>query len=204
MDAQQASSMADLRLEQLRLKNALLNKELESISTESRNYGEFHFVGGVTEARVARMIEDMAAWSKLNAEQPITLYINSQGGSVIDGFAFYDFLQSLRKKGHKITTVGLGLTASMGSVLLQAGDERVMSKHCWMLVHEVQGLAEGSFSEMTNVLSFNKRLQDQALDIYTQRGTWSRASFKKKWKDDMWLSAEDAIKAGLADRVEES
>ena len=165
--------------------------------------GEFQLIGPITERTVHKLIGDLEAFSREYPNRPITLTINSQGGVVVDGYALYDFLQRLKQRGHHLTTVVLGLVASMGGLLLQAGNERVMTPRTWMMVHEVQGLVEGSYSDMKNVLGFNKRLQDQALEILAERAKLSKPTLKKKWKDDWWLSAEDALKAGFIDRVGE-
>lgn len=194
---------AQLEQEKLSLQIWKLQKEKDLIEGSPIASGEFVFVGPVTEEPVHDLIEKLDIWSRNHPKADIVITINSQGGVVLDGFALYDFIQSLRKRGHHVTTKSMGLAASMGGILLQAGDERVMTKRSWMLVHEVQGIAEGSFSEMKNVMKFNERLQEQALDILASRCSWTRGKIKKLWKDDLWLDAPDALKAGFVDRIEE-
>ena len=163
--------------------------------------GEFSLIGPVDE-EIYDLMHRMDIWSRNHPGDGIVLTINSPGGTVVDGFAFYDFLQVLKKRGHHIVTRGIGMQASMGGILLQAGDHRIMSPRSWMLIHEVQGIAEGSFSEMTNLVKFNSRLQEQALDILAQRTKWTKAKIKKTWIQDTWMDALDALNAGFVDEVE--
>jgi ATP-dependent protease ClpP protease subunit len=166
--------------------------------------GHFMFIGPVLETSVHKLIEDIEVWRRGHVGAPITITINSQGGVVIDGFALIDYIQRLRREGHHVKMVGLGLIASMAAVILQMGDERIMTKHSWMLIHEVQGVAEGSFSVMEDDMKFNKRLQDQALNILAERASWQRKDILRKWKRrDCWLDAEEALAAGFVDEVED-
>lgn len=164
--------------------------------------GEFALIGPVDDD-IYDLMHKMDIWSRNHPKADITLVINSPGGTVVDGFAFYDFLQILKRRGHYITTKGLGLQASMGGILLQVGDHRTMSPRSWMLIHEVQGIADGSFSEMSNLVKFNERLQNQALDILAAKSAWTRAKIKKTWVADTFLDANDALQAGFVDEVED-
>lgn len=193
---------AQLELRDLELDVWKKETEQRLIEAQGIAKGEFYYTGVVEEEQVHNLIDRLETWSNAHPGAPITVVINSQGGVVIDGFALYDYLTRLKSRGHHLTTVGLGIAGSMGGVLLQAGDERVMTPRAWMLVHEVQGFARGSFSEMKNIMRFNERLQEQAMDILAERSTWTRAKLKKSWVDDLWLDASDALAAGFIDRIE--
>lgn len=164
----------------------------------------FSFFAPVSDGSVNRAIYELDAWSREAPGCDITLLINSPGGSVIDGLALYDFLQELKKRGHHIITKGFGMCASMGGVLLQAGDERVMSPRALLLIHEVSAGAMGTTTQMEDKLKFIERLQSMCLDILADRATIKRATIKRNWKrKDWWLSAEEALKKGFIDRIEE-
>lgn len=192
----------ELGIKSLELKNWQLERENDLIKGNPVAGGFFTYAGPVIESAVYDLMHRLAIWSNNHPGQPITLTIDSHGGTVLDGFALFDFLQELKAKGHHITTVGLGLVASMGAVLLQAGHERVMSPRTWMMIHQVEGAGGGNPGELKNIAKFNERLQAQALDILSERSTWSSRTLKTKWKDDLWLSAEEAQKAGLIDRIQ--
>lgn len=202
--AQLEAKLLEAEIRETSAKAEMAELELKYLKARPQSKGHFAFVGPVHEDSVHRLIDKLEIWSETHPGGDINLTINSQGGSVIDGFAFYDYLQTLKSRGHKLTTVGVGMCASMGGVLLQAGDERIVSPRCWLLIHEVQGITAGSFSQMEDDMKFNERLQDQALDILAERSALSRRQIKNRWKrKDWWIDAREALKGGFVDRIEE-
>lgn len=154
-------------------------------------------------ANVDKWIDALTHWELRDPGQPIHITINSPGGSVLDGFALYDTILRLRRKGHKVTTHGTGMIASMATILLQAGDERVLDANSWFMVHEVSAKSAGSMSEMEDQAAFIKRLNDRIYDILSERSTLTKRQIinRSKRKDD-WMSAAEAVELGFADRVE--
>lgn len=135
--------------------------------------------------------------------QPVTLNLNSPGGSVIEGFAFYDALQRLRRTGSHLTIRGTGAVMSMGTILLQAADNRILDRNALVMIHEVSGGAHGKVSEIMDTMVGIKKLQDRGLDILAERSTMSRDEIADKWKKTDWfLTAEEAVELGFADVVE--
>src|SRR5690606_40252913 len=110
---------------------------------------------------------------------PITIKINSPGGSVFEGLALYDRLRALSALGHHITTVSYGMAASMGGILLQAGDTRLVAPNAWFLIHEVSTITWGNTSEIEDQIEFTRRLQDQLLEILASRSKLSKAKISK-------------------------
>jgi len=202
--AQLEATLLEAEIRETTAKAEMAELELRYLKARPQAKGNFAFVGPVCEETVHRLIDKLEIWAEAHPDGDINLTINSQGGSVIDGFALYDYLQTLKARGHKLTTVGLGMVASMGGVLLQAGDERVMSRRTWLLIHEVQGITAGSFSQMEDDMKFNERLQSQALDILAERSTLSRKQIQNRWKrKDWWIDANEALKGGFVDKIEE-
>ena len=162
----------------------------------------YNFFGKVDGHSASSCLEELAYWSRRDPECDITIVFNSPGGSVIDGLALYDELLALRDRGHKITTVARGMAASMGAVLLQAGDERIIGKNAHMLIHQISYGAIGSFGEIEDEVAFAKQLQDRLLDILAERSTLSRLKIKNRWeRKNWWLGSEDVLKHGFADRI---
>jgi ATP-dependent Clp endopeptidase proteolytic subunit ClpP len=160
------------------------------------------FYGEVGAVSVAKALTELGIWARRDPTQPIKLIFNSPGGSVFDGLALFDYLTELRSDGHQITTVGMGMAASMGGVLLQAGSHRVLAPNAYMLIHEVSSLAWGGASELEDEVAFVKRLQDRILDILAERSTMTRQQIARKWKrKDWWLDAPEALKLGFVDEV---
>lgn len=167
---------------------------------------EFHhvyrFYSQVDTTSVDKCIKQLLIWARLEPGCDITLAINSPGGSVVDGFALWDTLQELRTAGHKIKTVSYGMAASMGGILLQAGDVRAMGRRASLLIHEAAFGAQGSMGKVEDQVKWVKKMQDQILDIFADRSKMNRATIKKNWaRTDWWLTADEALKHGFIDEV---
>ena len=121
---------------------------------------------------------------------------------MIAGLALFDYIQDLRKSGHHITVVALGMAASMGGILLQAGDKRIVGRHAMVLIHEVASGAQGKVSEMVDSLEFSNKLWDKLAKILSERSVMNAGQIKKKaYKKDWWLDAEETVKLGFADEI---
>lgn len=161
----------------------------------------------ITSKTAYAWIDALEHWSRRDPEGDIEISINSPGGSVTAGLALYDTIQRLRRNGHKVTIRGMGMVASMASVLLQAGDERVMDKRAKLLIHEGSSTFERGTTmtsgEMEDAQFFGKLIRDDILDIYTERSTLTKKQIEAKWKRRDWvLTADEALKYGFVDRVE--
>jgi ATP-dependent Clp protease protease subunit len=141
----------------------------------------------------------------LEAEDPkrdINLWINSPGGSVTAGMAIYDTMQFLSPD---VSTVVMGQACSMGSLLAQAGakDKRFILPNARHMIHQPSGGARGQATDMEiqvrEILAMKKNLTQ----IYVDHNSASK-SFEDLAKDmerDFFMSAEEAVAYGLADRV---
>jgi len=141
----------------------------------------------------------------LEAEDPkrdINLWINSPGGSVTAGMAIYDTMQFLAPD---VSTVVMGQACSMGSLLAQAGakDKRMILPNARHMIHQPSGGARGQATDMEiqvrEILTMKKNLTQ----IYVDHNSASK-SFEDLARDmerDFFMSAEEAVAYGLADRV---
>jgi len=151
---------------------------------------------------VKRCIETLSIWSRLDPGCDIEIILKSPGGSVIDGLALFDFIQSLRRKGHKVTTVAMGYAASMAGILLQAGTVRAMTKESYVLIHEISTGAIGKISEIEDEVKFVKKIQKRVLDIYASRAKVKRSYFERRWRrKDWWLDSDECLRIGLVDEI---
>lgn len=148
-------------------------------------------------------IDALQHWERRDPAEPIEITINSPGGSVLDGLALFDVILRLRRKGHHVTTRGTGMIASMATILMQAGDERILDANSWFMIHEVSSRTQGTITEMEEAQAFSKRLNDRIMDILLERSTLSKRQLQARTKKrDDWLSAPEAVALGFADRVE--
>lgn len=161
------------------------------------------FDAEVNAGTVQECMRILGLWVRRNTNEPITIVFNSPGGGVFDGLALYDFILQLRERGTQVNTTALGMAASMGAVLLQAGETRRMAKNSYLMIHEVSSAAMGTTSEIADKLKLTGRLQKRLLDILAERSNLSLKQIERKWKKkDWWLGAEEALELGFCDEVE--
>jgi ATP-dependent protease ClpP protease subunit len=214
-----------LRQQQAQTKRAeleLANLERESAkaNAEQQEARVYTFAEQVSDQSIKQAISEIAKLARRFPGQPLTIRLTSPGGSVYHGFALYDFLRSLSKGGNQIIVEVLGMAASMGGIVLQAGDIRRVGEQAFVLVHEVSSGTEGKVSLQQDRLDQSWRLWDKLAHILSRR---AKASFeakaskrkgakvkkamaplaikKKAFKFDWWLDAEEAVALGFADEI---
>lgn len=175
--------------------------ERECKARDSRNH-VYQFDGAVSGTTVKPCIATLSVWSRVDPGCPITIIFNSPGGSVIDGFALWDFLASLKRQGHHLTTVCRGMAASMAGVLLQAGDKRVIGSESVLLVHEISFGAGGKIGEVEDEVAFAKMLTQRVLKIFAAKTNLTAKQIDSRWKrKDWWMDSDEALKLGFADEI---
>lgn len=163
---------------------------------------EYTFNEPVYADTVGQCITTLNIWTRKWPGAPITMVINSPGGSIFDGLALFDYLRGLRARGHHITTRSIGMAASMAGVLMQAGDTRQMGSYSYVLIHEASTLAIGKSSAIEDEWKLLTRLQDRLVDILQERSTLSAETIKHNWqRKDWWLDAHECLELGLADEI---
>ena len=173
-------------------------KEL-SIDEENHLY---RFSGSVGEASVRKCITKLTEWSRLDSKCKMEIVFSSPGGSIIDGFELFDFIQDLRLAGHHITTGSLGMAASMAGILLQAGDHRWIGHQCWLMIHRAAFGVIGKTYEIEDEVKLVKRIEGRILDIFTKRSKLSKLKIKRNWdRKDWWIDADECVIYGLVDEI---
>jgi len=169
----------------------------------SRGYRQLDVTSIIAGGNVDIWINQLEHWERRDPAKPIVIRINSPGGGVLDGFALFDTILRLRRKGHRVTTHGLGMVASLATILMQAGDERVLDANAWFMIHEISTKIQGNTSEVMDAVKFQNKLEDRLLNILAERSTLSVGQISRRWKrTDDWMSAQEAKKFGFIDRVE--
>lgn len=137
-----------------------------------------------------------------NPNKDIAFYINSPGGVVSAGLAMYDTMQYIRAP---VSTVCLGMAASMGSLLLTAGakGKRFALPNSRIMVHQPSGGAQGQATDIEiqarEILALRKRLNQ----IYVKHTGQPIEEIERKLERDSYMSAEEAKEFGLIDQVVE-
>jgi ATP-dependent Clp endopeptidase proteolytic subunit ClpP len=162
----------------------------------------YTFYDGVNEDSVKTCLAEISKWSRRFPGKPMTIVLNSPGGSVIAGLALYDYILKLRADGHHVTVVCLGMAASMGGILLQSGDKRVVGKYSQVLIHEVASGTSGKIWAQDDALTFSKSLWTQLSEILAERSSLTAAQIRARaLRKDWWLTSDEAIELGFADEV---
>ena len=193
---------SELEVERTELEVAGLRRREADADAEPAAAHVYTFYSEVTAESVEACMRELGRWSRRSPGTPITVIFNSPGGSVLDGFALYDYLRLLRGAGHHVTTLALGRAASMGAVLLQAGDHRAIGANAFMLVHEVSAGSTGKVSELEDSVEFTRRLQARMLAILAERSSLTPRQIQTRWaRKEWWLDAGEVLAAGLADEI---
>ena len=129
----------------------------------------------------------------------ITVRINSPGGSVFEGIAI---LNSLRGHKAKITTVVDGIAASAASFIAMAGDEIVMNRNSQLMIHDASAVCIGNAKDMADMQEHLDRMSANIATIYAERAGGTVEEWRAAMLAESWYSADEAVEAGLADRVE--
>jgi ATP-dependent Clp endopeptidase proteolytic subunit ClpP len=177
-----------------------------------KHHRVYRFNDPVGESTVQKCITQLATWHRIGAKEPITIVFNSPGGSVTDGMALFDFIQEIREGGHHVTTVAQGMAASMAGILLQAGDERVMTSQSWLMIHQASYGAVGSHYKVEDTVKWVERIQERILEIFVNRAKGSgvakpisKSTIKRNWnRKDWWITSDEALACGLIDRIASS
>lgn len=128
----------------------------------------------------------------------IRVRMNTPGGSVFDGLAIYNALLS---HPADVTVQVDGLAASAGSFIAQAGDTVVMGRNSQMMIHDAAGICLGNAEDMTAMADLLDRVSDNIAGVYADRAGGTVAQWRDRMRDETWFSAEEAVKAGLADEM---
>lgn len=137
-----------------------------------------------------------------NPEKDISLYINSPGGSVTAGMAIYDTMQFIKPD---VSTIVMGQACSMGSLLAQAGakDKRYILPNARHMIHQPSGGARGQATDMEIQVKELLTLKKSLTEIYVKHNSAGK-SYDELGKDmerDYFMSAQEAVNYGLADKV---
>ena len=162
--------------------------------TEVYLYGEIgdSWLGGTVAA------SDLVAELSTITTAEIRVHIHSLGGDPWEALAIRS---ALRQHPAKVTTIVDGIAASAASVVAMAGDEVVMTAGSEMMIHDASGLCIGDAALMRTMADDLDRESGNIAGIYAAKAGGGAAKWRKAMITETWYSAEEAVTAGLADRV---
>lgn len=157
-------------------------------------------VGPVTEASANVIVAQFLFLESENSDKEIHFYINSPGGMVSAGLAIYDTMQYIKPS---VSTLCVGQAASMGSLLLAAGEKgkRFCLPNSRIMIHQPLGGFQGQASDIEIHAKEILFLKDRLNEILAKHSGQSIQTIEKDTDRDNFLSAEDSVKYGLVDKV---
>jgi ATP-dependent Clp protease, protease subunit len=157
-------------------------------------------VGGVHDTMSTLIVAQLLFLESENPDKEISMYINSPGGVVTSGLAIYDTMQYIKPK---VATLCIGQAASMGSLLLTAGEKgkRYVTPNSRIMIHQPSGGFRGQATDIEihaqEILNLKKRLNN----LYVHHTGQKLPMIEKSMERDNFMSAEDALKFGLVDEI---
>lgn len=159
-------------------------------------------VGPVEDSMCTSVVSQLLFLESQDANKDITLYINSPGGVITSGMSVYDTMQYINPS---VNTVVIGQACSMGSFLAQAGapGKRFILPNARHMIHQPSGGAQGMASDIEISYKEILYLKDRLTNLYVKHNNKGKTyeDFEADMDRDYFMSAEEAVNYGLADKV---
>ena len=156
--------------------------------------------GAIGEHMAAVLCAQLLFLESQDSKKDITLYINSPGGLITAGMAIYDTMQYVRSE---IQTIVVGQAASMGSLLASAGTKgkRMMLPHSRHMIHQPLGGTRGQATDIEIHAKEILRWKEELTKIYEKNTGQPLDKLKADMERDKFMTSEEAVKYGLADKI---
>ncbi len=154
----------------------------------------------VNDATASLVVAQLLYLESQDPGKDISLYINSPGGSITAGMAIYDTMQYIKSD---VSTICVGMAASMGAFLLAAGEKgkRYALPNSEIMIHQPLGGTQGQATDIMIHAERIVRIKDKLNTILAERTGQPLDVIKKDTERDNFMSADEALKYGLIDKV---
>jgi ATP-dependent Clp protease protease subunit len=161
-----------------------------------------HFINGdINEDSVGKAIR-WIIFENSKGNEPLTLYINSDGGNLPDAFALIDVM---RMSKVPIRTIGIGSVCSSAFLIFAAGTKghRLIGQNTTVMCHQFTESSEGKFHDLKTKLKENQRMNDRMVSLLVECSNLIEREVKTKLlpPSDVWLSADELVELGIADSI---
>lgn len=191
------------------IRNALVPMVVEQTGRGERSYDIFSrllndriiFLSDeVNDATASLVVAQMLFLEAQDPTKDISFYINSPGGSVTAGMAIYDTMQYIKCD---VSTICIGMAASMGAFLLAAGTKgkRIALPHSEIMIHQPLGGAQGQASDIKIRAELILRTRDMLNKILSEKTGKPIEQIEKDTDRDNFMTAEQALEYGIIDRI---
>lgn len=154
----------------------------------------------ITDQLSSLIVSEIIYLNATSQTDPITIYINSPGGSIYAGLAIYDIMKKVEAP---IVTIGIGLCASMGAFLLSAGDKgkRYALENAEIMIHQPLGGSQGQVSDIEIMTKRYLYLKDKLNNLLAKHTNQDVKKIAKDTDRDYFMSSYEAKEYGLIDEV---
>ena len=159
------------------------------------------FLGTEVNDYTANVIQAQLLYlDSVDSEKDIHIYLNSPGGSVYAGLGIYDTMQFVKSK---VGTICTGMAATMGAVLLVAGEKgmRAALPHSRVMIHQPMGGIQGQASDIEITAKEILKLKDELYQIISDHSGQKMEKIRQDADRDYWMTAEEALNYGMIDKV---
>lgn len=165
-----------------------------AVSSEQAELLLFDEIGGW----YGTLADDFIAELKAVTAPKLLVKVNSPGGSVFEGIALAN---ALRSHPAEVTVQVEGLAASIASVIALAGDRLIMQPNSMLMIHDASGVCLGDAADMAKMAELLDAISDNIASAYAAKAGGTAPEWREAMRAESWYSAEQAVKAGLADEV---
>ena len=160
------------------------------------------FLWGMVDDDTAKHVVDRLLYLDSLSHDEIQLYINSPGGYVTSGFSMYDTIKAVKSP---VSTICSGLAASMGSLLLSAGEKgrRFIQPHARVMIHQPSGGARGQASDIEITAKEILKTKELSAQILADNCGQSYDKIMKDFNRDHWMGAQESVEYGIVDGIME-
>jgi len=159
------------------------------------------FLGTEVNDYTANVIQAQLLYlDSVDSDRDISIYLNTPGGSVYAGLGIYDTMQFIRSR---VATICTGMAASMGAVLLVAGEQgmRAALPHSRVMIHQPMGGIQGQASDIEITAKEILKLKDELYQIISDHSGQTMEKIRQDADRDYWMTAEEALQYGMIDKV---
>lgn len=159
------------------------------------------FLGTEVNDYTANVIQAQLLYlDSVDSERDISIYLNTPGGSVYAGLGIYDTMQFISSR---VATICTGMAASMGAVLLVAGEKgmRAALPHSRVMIHQPLGGIQGQASDIEITAREILKLKDELYKIISDHSGQTMEKIRQDADRDYWMKAQEALEYGMIDKV---
>jgi len=152
----------------------------------------------ITSKSAKTIVSDMLVMEEANSKEPIWLYINSPGGTVVDGLSIIDTIGFIKPK---VNTVIVGEACSMAGIIFLFGHRRYVTLNSVFMAHPLSSMVVDYLEYMKDRFSYILELENKMNKIIKNKTKLTKKEIEKLKNGELWLTAEQCVKRGIAHKI---